>query len=109
MRVFEKATGRFGTMVRSSGILGLPYCKAVVFDDGTKRAYFDKKCSKLVRVADAGDTIPVDLVGVWVSELDANHSATLVQGYHALDADGRADVLKRWKSTTKRSRTKFKI
>lgn len=108
-RVFEEATGKFGTVVKSSGILGLKDCKAVVFDDGTKGAYFGKKCNEVVCVADAGDTVPVDLVGVWRNELDPKKAATLVEGYLALDADGKADVLKRWESTTKRSRTKFKI
>lgn len=110
-RAYEAASGRFGTVVKSSGILGLKDCMAVVFDDGTKGAFFGRRCSGVVCVGDGDDCgdIPVDLVGVWKSELKEEQSASLVKAFLSLDADGQEDVRKRWASTTKRSRTKFKI
>eukprot|EP00752_Nemacystus_decipiens_P017669 g15840.t1 len=108
-RVYEAATGRFGTTIRSAGILGLKDCKAVAFDDGSKGAFFGKRVSELQLVADGDADVPVDLVGVWKAELKEDHSNRLSRAYLALDAEGQEDVLKRWASTTKRSRAKFEI
>lgn len=108
-RAYEVATGRFGTVVKSAGILGIKDCVAVAFDDGSKGAFFGKKCSGVVCVSDDCDGVPVDLVAVWKNELKQEQSSTLTKAFLALDAEGQQDVRKRWASTTKRSRTKFKI
>lgn len=107
-RVYEPATGRFGTTIRSSGILGLKDCMAVKFDDGSKGAFFGKRVSEVQRVVGNAD-VPVDLVGVWKTELKEDQSSRLVKAYVALDSDGQENVRKRWASTTKRSRAKFEV
>lgn len=108
-RAYETASGRFGTIVKSSGILGLKECMAIAFDDGTKGAFLGRRCSQVVCLRDGCDDAPVDLVGVWRSELKQDHADSLVRAFLALDAEGQEDTRKRWASTTKRSRTKFEI
>jgi len=96
-RVFEKSSGRFGTIVKSSGVLGLKDSITVAFDDGRKGAFFGKSLDGVVPV-DASLN-QVDLVGAWKSDLEEEHCAGLVKAYLALD----------WAKATKRSRAKFKV
>lgn len=107
--MYEAATGRFGTAIKSAGILGLKDCRAVTFDDGTKGAFFGKRVSELQLVAGGGADLPPDLVGVWKAELKEDQANRLTKAYLALDAEGQEDVRKRWASTTKRLRAKFEI
>lgn len=106
-RVFEKSSSRFGTIVKSSRVLGVKDSITVAFDDGKKGAFFGKSLDGVVPV-DGNDT-PVDLVGAWKNDLKEEHCAELVEAYLALDADGREEVRKRWAKATKRSRSKFKV
>lgn len=98
--MYEASTGRFGSVVRSSSILGLKDCKAVVFDDGTKGAFFGPRVSEVECVTDGCADMPTDLVGIWNTQLAPEHSSRLVKAYIALDADGQQAVRKRWASTT---------
>lgn len=107
--MYEAATGRFGTAIKSAGILGLKDCKAVTFDDGTKGAFFGKRVSELQLVAGGRADVPLDLVGVWRAELKEDQANRLIKAYLTLDADGQEDVRQRWASTTERSRAKFEI
>lgn len=107
-RVYEVATGRFGTTMKTSGILGLKDCKAVRFDDGTKGAFFGKRVSE-VQCVDGNADVPVDLVGVWASQLSEEHSSRLAKAYLALSSEEQENVRKRWASTTKRSRANFDV
>jgi len=106
-RVFEKSSGRFGTIVKSSGVLGLKSSIAVAFDDGGKGAFFGKSLDGVVPVDSSG--VPADVVGDWKRDLKEEHCAGLLEAYLALDEDGREEVRKRWAKTTKRSRSKFKV
>lgn len=99
-RVYEASTGRFGSVVRSSGILGLKDCRAVLFDDGTKGAFFGPRVSEVECVTNDCPDMPTDLVGIWNTQLTADHSSRLVKAYIALDADGQQAARKRWASTT---------
>lgn len=108
-RAYETTTGKFGTIVKSSGILGLKNTIAIVFDDGAKKAFFGKSLDSVVCVSDDCDDIPVDLVHVWKSSLKADQSTDLIKAFVQLNTEEQDAVRTRWVSTTKRSRSKFTI
>lgn len=108
-RVYEKSSGRFGTIVKSSGLLGLKNSVAVAFDDGGKGAFFGKSLSGVVSVEDGCDDVPLDIVGAWKRELEEEHCAGLIKDYLALGSHAQEEVRKRWAKATKRSRSKFRV
>ena len=98
--MYEASTGRFGSVVKSSSILGLKDCSAVLFDDGSKGAFFGKRVCEVECVDGDCAHMPADLVGIWRSVLSVDHCSRLVKAYLSLDSVGQQQVRSRWASTT---------
>ena len=108
-RVYHKESGKFGTIVKSQGILGLKDSIAIVFDDGTKKAYFGKGLNAVVCVSDDCNDIPIDIIAIWKNELKPEHSSKLIKSYSELSDEDKDSVRTRWANATKRSKARFAI